>query len=106
MEATKKTLAECQDKITKIDRSLSESLIELRSFEDNARMRKSRKEIQEIDDEIERLDEDGARKANQKFDTEYQVQRVKQQNLQTRVSAFLFHRFDGPCWWVFTYASF
>ncbi|GAA5916492.1 hypothetical protein JCM6882_001738 [Rhodosporidiobolus microsporus] len=79
---TKQRIATLQQQISQIDQTLADSKAVLRNFQDNLRLRAERKALQTIDAEIEHLDEESARKAYRKFETDYNEQRRKQTELQ------------------------
>lgn len=74
-----------QAKITAADKSLADAQSILRNFEDNLRLRKMRKEADEITSRIEALDEEGARKSSRTYTEKYDVQRKHQGDLSARV---------------------
>ncbi|GAA5863503.1 hypothetical protein JCM8547_007267 [Rhodosporidiobolus lusitaniae] len=79
---TKQRIAGLQAQISQIDQTLADSKAVLRNFQDNLRLRTERRSLEKIDKEIEDLDEESARKAYRKFETEYNEQRRKQTELQ------------------------
>lgn len=87
----KQRIASLQAQISQFDQTLADSKAVLRNFQDNIRLRKERASLTAIDNEIDQLDEDSARKAYRKFETEYNEQRRRQSELQAEVSLFLHH---------------
>lgn len=82
----KQRIAGLQAQISQFDQTLADSKAVLRNFQDNIRLRKERASLTAIDNEIDQLDEDSARKAYRKFETEYNEQRRRQSELQAEVS--------------------
>ncbi|GAA6021568.1 hypothetical protein JCM10207_005070 [Rhodosporidiobolus poonsookiae] len=80
---TKHRIANLQAQISGIDQSLADSKAVLRNFQDNLRLRAEKRSLQQIDAQIEELDEESARKAYRKFETDYNAQRKKQAELQS-----------------------
>ncbi|GAA5829449.1 hypothetical protein JCM5353_001337 [Sporobolomyces roseus] len=78
----KQRIASLQAQISQFDQTLADSKAVLRNFQDNIRLRKERASLTAIDNEIDQLDEDSARKAYRKFETEYNEQRRRQSELQ------------------------
>ncbi|GAA6059582.1 hypothetical protein JCM10212_000638 [Sporobolomyces blumeae] len=78
----KQRIASLQTRISQFDQTLADSKAVLRNFQDNVRLRKEKAALTAIDNEIDALDEDSARKAYRKFETEYNDQRRKQSDLQ------------------------
>ncbi|GAA6018937.1 hypothetical protein JCM11491_005685 [Sporobolomyces phaffii] len=78
----KQRIANLQVHISQFDQTLADSKAVLRNFQDNIRLRREKAALVAIDDEIDQLDEDSARKAYRKFETEYNDQRRKQADLQ------------------------
>lgn len=78
----KKRVSQLQAQIAKLDQSQADSKAILRNFQDNLRLRMERRALQEIENEIETLDEHGARNAYVKFETQYTEQRKRQADLQ------------------------
>lgn len=87
---TKARINDFQNKIAKHDKDLSESATILRNFEDNLRLRKARRDIEKIDNDITSLDEEGARKASRKFDLDYNDRRRRHSEKQAQVRTFSF----------------
>jgi len=87
----KQRIASLQAQISQFDQTLADSKAVLRNFQDNIRLRKERASLTAIDNEIDQLDEDSARKAYRKFETEYNEQRRRQSELQAEVSLLLRH---------------
>ena len=81
----KQRIAGLQAQISQFDQTLTDSKAVLRNFQDNIRLRKERASLTAIDNEIDQLDEDSARKAYRKFETEYNEQRRRQSELQAEV---------------------
>ncbi|GAA6019292.1 hypothetical protein JCM8202_000967 [Rhodotorula sphaerocarpa] len=79
----KKRVSQLQAQIARIDQNQADSKAILRNFQDNLRLRIERRALQEIENEIEGLDEHGARNAYVKFETQYTEQRNKQAELQS-----------------------
>ncbi|GAA5989043.1 hypothetical protein JCM11641_002306 [Rhodosporidiobolus odoratus] len=80
---TKQRIAQLQAQLSQFDQTLADSGAVLRNFQDNLRLRTEKKALQAIDAQIESLDEDSARKAYRKFETDYNEQRRKQTSLQS-----------------------
>ncbi|BGP20318.1 hypothetical protein JCM10213_002053 [Rhodosporidiobolus nylandii] len=80
---TKQRIAQLQAQISQFDQTLADSKAVLRNFQDNLRLRTEKRQLESIDQQIEDLDEDSARKAYRKFETEYNEQRRKQADLQS-----------------------
>ncbi|GAA5991630.1 hypothetical protein JCM5350_007782 [Sporobolomyces pararoseus] len=78
----KQRIANLQNQISQFDQTLADSKAVLRNFQDNIRLRREKAALIAIDNEIDQLDEDSARKAYRKFETEYNEQRRKQSDLQ------------------------
>ncbi|GAA5827048.1 hypothetical protein JCM3770_002453 [Rhodotorula araucariae] len=78
----KQRIAQLQAQISQIDQTLADSKAVLRNFQDNLRLRTERRSLEAIDQQIEELDEDAARKAYRKFESDYNEQRRKQADLQ------------------------
>jgi DNA repair protein RAD50 len=83
---TKARITTLQTQIASADKRLADSSAVLRNFNDNLRLRSERKNLTAIDDELEGLDDEGARKAYRKYETDYNVQRKKQTDRQAAVS--------------------
>lgn len=81
----KKRFSALQTQIARIDQNQADSKAILRGFQDNLRVRIERRALKDIEDEIETLDEHGARNAYVKFETQYNEQRKKQTELQSEV---------------------
>ncbi|POY72024.1 DNA repair protein RAD50 [Rhodotorula taiwanensis] len=79
----KKRFSALQTQIARIDQNQADSKAILRGFQDNLRVRIERRALKDIEDEIETLDEHGARNAYVKFETQYNEQRKKQTELQS-----------------------
>ncbi|TNY22035.1 AAA domain-containing protein [Rhodotorula diobovata] len=78
----KQRIAQLQAQISQIDQTLADSKAVLRNFQDNLRLRTERRSLEALDQQIEELDEDAARKAYRKFESDYNEQRRKQAELQ------------------------
>ncbi|GAA5936924.1 hypothetical protein JCM1841_001408 [Sporobolomyces salmonicolor] len=81
---TKQRIASLQAQVSQIDRTLADSRAVLRNIQDNVRLRAERKALEDIDRQIDQLDEDSARKAYRKFESDYNEQRRKQTELQAQ----------------------
>ncbi|GAA5876452.1 hypothetical protein JCM3774_003780 [Rhodotorula dairenensis] len=78
----KKRVSQLQAQISKLDQSQADSKAILRNFQDNLRLRVEKRALTDIENEIETLDEHGARNAYVKFETQYTEQRKRQAELQ------------------------
>ncbi|GJN94490.1 hypothetical protein Rhopal_007572-T1 [Rhodotorula paludigena] len=78
----KQRIAQLQAQVSHIDQALADSKAVLRNFQDNLRVRTEKRSLDSIDRQIDELDEDSARKAYRKFETDYNEQRKKQTELQ------------------------
>ncbi|GAA5908969.1 hypothetical protein JCM8208_007130 [Rhodotorula glutinis] len=78
----KKRIAQLQAQISQIDQTLADSKAVLRNFQDNLRLRVERRSLEALEQQIDELDEDAARKAYRKFESDYNEQRRKQTELQ------------------------
>lgn len=88
----KTRVSQLQAQISKLDQNQADSKAILRNFQDNLRLRVERRALADIENEIENLDEHGARNAYVKFETQYTEQRKRQAELQAEVrSAFSAH---------------
>lgn len=74
-----------QAQISTIDQTLADSKAVLRNFQDNLRLRVERRSLESLEQQIDELDEDAARKAYRKFESDYNEQRRKQTELQAEV---------------------
>lgn len=83
---TKSRIQAMQTRISATDKKLADSNAVLRNFQDNLRLRRERKNLTQIDNELEGLDEAGARKAYREFETKYNDQRQRQTDKQAKVS--------------------
>lgn len=81
----KQRIAQLQAQVSHIDQALADSKAVLRNFQDNLRVRTEKRSLDSIDRQIDELDEDSARKAYRKFETDYNEQRKKQTELQAEV---------------------
>lgn len=84
----KQRISQLQAQISQFDQTLADSTAVMRNFQDNIRLRREKAALTTIDDEIDQLDEDSARKAYRKFETEYNEQRRRQTELQAEASRF------------------
>lgn len=89
----KQRIAQLQAQISQIDQTVADSKAVLRNFQDNLRLRTERRSLEALDQQIEELDEDAARKAYRKFESDYNEQRRKQAELQAEV------RSPASCSW-------
>ena len=78
-----------QAQISQIDQTLADSKAVLRNVQDNLRLRVERRSLEALEQQIDELDEDAARKAYRKFESDYNEQRRKQTELQAEVRPFL-----------------
>ncbi|KAK4330749.1 DNA repair protein RAD50 [Rhodotorula toruloides] len=78
----KTRIANLQAQVSQIDKMLADSQAVLRNLQDNLRLRSEKRSLESIDSQIDELDEDGARKAYRKFETDYNEQRRKQTEMQ------------------------
>ncbi|GAA5930091.1 MRX complex DNA-binding subunit [Sporobolomyces koalae] len=78
----KQRISGLQAKISHFDQGLADSKANLRNFQDNVRLRREKASLITIDNEIDQLDEDGARRSYRKFETDYNEQRRRQAELQ------------------------
>lgn len=85
----KQKISNLQSSISRFDQTLADSQAVLRNFQDNIRLRREKAALTSIDNEIDQLDEESARKAYRKFETEYNDQRRKQSDLQAEVRSLL-----------------
>lgn len=76
-----------QTRIAQTDKKLADSNAVLRNLQDNLRLRRERKNLASIDNELEGLDEAGARKAYREFETKYNDQRQRQTDKQAKVES-------------------
>jgi DNA repair protein RAD50 len=81
----KTRIANLQAQVSHIDKMLADSQAVLRNLQDNLRLRSEKRSLESIDSQIDELDEDGARKAYRKFETDYNEQRRKQTEMQAEV---------------------
>lgn len=81
----KTRIANLQAQVSQIDKMLADSQAVLRNLQDNLRLRSEKRSLESIDSQIDELDEDGARKAYRKFETDYNEQRRKQTEMQAEV---------------------
>ncbi|SCZ98307.1 BZ3500_MvSof-1268-A1-R1_Chr3-2g06284 [Microbotryum saponariae] len=79
----KKRISALQDEMASADRRLADSHAVLRNLHDNVRLRKSKRDLATIDSQLESLDDEGARKAYRRFETEYTAMRQKQSQKQS-----------------------
>ena len=78
-----------QAQVSQIDQTLADSKAVLRNVQDNLRLRVERRSLEALEQQIDELDEDAARKAYRKFESDYNEQRRKQTELQAEVRPFL-----------------
>ncbi|KAM0751847.1 hypothetical protein T439DRAFT_220598 [Meredithblackwellia eburnea MCA 4105] len=64
-----------QGEVSQTDKALSDSDAVLRNFNDNVLLRKNRKEIQTIEDQIRELDVESAKKSHRQYESEYSTKR-------------------------------
>lgn len=83
---TKSRISTLQNRISQIDKQLADSNAVLRNFQDNLRLRTERRNLTAIDNDLEGLDEAGARKAYREFETKYTEQRQRQTDKQAKAS--------------------
>ena len=93
---TKSRIVAMQTRISQTDKKLADSNAVLRNFQDNLRLRRERKNLASIDNELEGLDEAGARKAYREFETKYNDQRQRQTDKQAKVRSDLI--LSRECW--------
>lgn len=79
-----------QNQITQLDKTLADSKAVLRNFHDNVQLRKLHREIQGLEQEIEKLEVDSARKAHRTYESEYQHMRKQQTDKMAHVSLRFF----------------
>ena len=81
--ATKAKIANLQQFVSVAIKVEADSNAILRNLHDNQHLRKARVDIQRLDDEIDGLDEDQARKSSRKYNEQYHEKRQKQAELQS-----------------------
>ncbi|KAK4056438.1 DNA repair protein rad50 [Microbotryomycetes sp. JL221] len=84
LNQSKQKINQLLNEISKKDQNLSDSNSSLRNLHDNLRFRNEEIQLNEIVQELNSLDEEGARRAFRDFETKYHQLRQKQTNEQAR----------------------
>lgn len=83
ISTTKAKIASLQQLISTTDKILADSTATLRNLNDNVLLRESQRKIEELENEIEGLNEEEARKSARKYNEQYHEKRTQQTDLQS-----------------------
>ncbi|KAI8453258.1 hypothetical protein BY996DRAFT_2807840 [Phakopsora pachyrhizi] len=78
-------IANIQKTLSDLDKETSKARAFERNIGDNLRLRSYRSEIEKLEEELNRLDIEGATKASKKYDEEYHKARKYQADLQSEI---------------------